>query len=95
MNHSLIRRPEAFLPVLMSTLAIAMVAVHAVFHGVAVEEDEGTLAHIFQLLLVLQLPIIFTFLLKWYGRERAQVLWILVLEIVLATLAVLAVIILT
>lgn len=51
---ALIKKPAAFLPVVMSLAALTVVAVHVVRFGTAREADEGTSAHLWQLLMVAQ-----------------------------------------
>ena len=51
-------RISAILPIVMSVTALAMVLVHYATIGITHETDEGTLAHLFQLLIVGQLPFI-------------------------------------
>ncbi len=53
-----LRRPAAFLPIAMSFIAVAIVMIHIVFSGAAPQSDEGTAAHLWQLLMAAQLPII-------------------------------------
>ena len=52
MNVPSIRQPSAFLPLAMSLVALTMVLVHAAIFGIVHEADEGTAAHIFQILMV-------------------------------------------
>jgi hypothetical protein len=81
MNFStLIKKPSAFLPVAMSLAALATVLIHIILFGTAREADEGTAAHIFQLLLVAQLPIVIFFALKWLVRFPRQALIVLALQ---------------
>lgn len=63
------RRPSAFLPVLMSLIALAMVLVHVALAGANREADEGAVAHIFQWLIVAQLPIVVFFAITWLPRS--------------------------
>src|SRR5947209_20066934 len=56
MNATL-RQPSAFLPVAMSLVALAVVLGHVALFGAAHEADEGTAAHIWQLLMAVQVPI--------------------------------------
>ena len=49
MNEPTIRQPTVFLPLAMSLVALAMVLVHFAIFGIVNEIDEGTAAHIFQL----------------------------------------------
>jgi hypothetical protein len=81
MNLSLVKRPSAFLPVAMSLIALAMVPAHVAIFGFQHNEDEGAAAHIFQLLMVFQAPIILLFAMKWLPREPRQTLMVLALQI--------------
>lgn len=56
-----LRRPTAFLPLLMSVASIGMVIAHVALYGVVHESDEGTPAHVFQLLMMAQVPIVVLF----------------------------------
>jgi len=49
----------------MSLFALSMVLVHFAIFGIVEETDEGTAAHIFQLLMVVQIPIVAFFAIKW------------------------------
>jgi len=60
-----IRQPTVFLPLVMSLFALSMVLVHFAIFGIVEETDEGTAAHIFQLLMVVQIPIVAFFAIKW------------------------------
>ena len=64
----MLRKPSAFLPMAMSLAALASVLIHIALFGAAREPDEGTAAHIFQLLLLVQLPIVAFFAIKWLPR---------------------------
>src|SRR5262245_31228229 len=55
---STLRRPSAFLPIAMSLAALALVLGHIAVSGTAREADEGTAAHLWQLLMAGQLPVI-------------------------------------
>jgi MFS superfamily sulfate permease-like transporter len=86
---SMLKRPSAFLPVLMSLAALGTVLIFLAMHGVVHEPDEGTAAHIWQLLMALQAPVIAFFAMKWLPRAPRQALYVLVLQ-ALAALATLA-----
>jgi hypothetical protein len=77
---TMMKRPSAFLPVAMSFAALATVLCHIVMFGVAREADEGTAAHIFQLLIVAQAPIVAFFAIKWLPRTPRQALQVLALQ---------------
>ena len=61
----------------MSMLALSIVLVHVARFGASREADEGTSAHLFQLLLVGQLPIVAFFAFKWLSREPKPALIVL------------------
>jgi hypothetical protein len=80
MNVSLIRQPSALIPVAMSITALCIVLGHAAVYGIVHEADEGTPAHLFQLLMVAQLPVIAYFAAKWLPRAPKQALQVLALQ---------------
>ena len=65
MPVSLLKQPSALVPLAMAVAALALVLVHYAMFGVTHDTDEGTPAHLFQLLIVLQVPCIAYFALKW------------------------------
>ena len=77
---TLLKQPSAFLPVAMSLAALATVLVHVAAFGAAREADEGTAAHIWQLLMVAQVPIVALFAIKWLPDAPRQALPILALQ---------------
>ena len=77
----MLKKPSAFLPVAMSLAAIAMVLGHVAMFGAAREADEGTAAHIYQLLMAGQAPIIAFFAIKWLPRAPGKALPILALQV--------------
>jgi hypothetical protein len=80
MSRSLMKQPSAFLPVAMSLVALAMVLGHAAMFGVVHEADEGAPAHIFQLLMAGQVPVVAFFAIKWLPRTPRQALQVLALQ---------------
>ena len=68
------RRPSGWIPVVMSLIALAIVVIHAVRYGIVHEADEGTSAHLFQILMVAQVPVIGWFVVRWLPRERGRTL---------------------
>lgn len=83
----MMRQPSAFLPVAMSLVALAVVMAHVAIFGAVREADEGTAAHIFQLLMIAQVPIIAFFAIKWLPRTPRQAVWILALQFAAALAA--------
>jgi hypothetical protein len=64
----LAKKPIALLPMVLSALALAVVAGRLLFVGTAREVDEGTAAHLFQLFMTMQVPVVVAFLLKYHAR---------------------------
>jgi hypothetical protein len=90
-----LQRPGAFVPLAMSLIAMVMVLVHAAAFGIVHEADEGTPAHVFQLLMVAQLPMMALFTLRWLPTVPGPTLQVLVLQIGAAACAVLSVLLFT
>ncbi len=81
MNWStMLKQPSAFLPVAMSLAALAVVLGHVAMFGVVREADEGAAAHIWQLLMAAQAPIVAYFAIKWLPRNPREALLILALQ---------------
>lgn len=76
-NNSLLKQPSAWIPIVMSLLALVMILGYVAMFGIVQNEDEGTPAHIFQLLMVLQLPIAGYFALTWLPKRPVQALLVL------------------
>jgi hypothetical protein len=76
----MIKQPSAFVPLVMSFAALATVLLHVARFGAAREPDEGAAAHIWQLLMAAQIPIIAFFAIKWLPRTPRQALYILALQ---------------
>jgi hypothetical protein len=64
----------------MSFVALAIVIGHAAAFGIVHEADEGTPAHIFQLLMAAQFPLIAFFAVKWLPQYPREALKVLVLQ---------------
>jgi len=84
-----IKLPSAFLPLAMSAAALAVVLGHVAVFGAAREADEGAAAHLWQLLMAGQVPLIAYFAIKWLPRAPRSVLAVLAFQVaaVLAALA--------
>jgi len=81
MNLSaMMKKPSALVPLIMSFVALALVLGHTAIFGVVHEADEGTPAHIFQLLMAGQVPIVAFFAIKWLPRAPRQALQVLALQ---------------
>jgi hypothetical protein len=80
MNLSSIKRPSAFLPIVMSLAALAIVLGNIALYGIVRQADEGSAAHLFQLLIAGQIPIVAFFAVKWLPRAPRQALEVLALQ---------------
>jgi hypothetical protein len=81
MDAALLRRPSAVVPVAMSVAALATVIGYAAMFGTARQADEGTAAHVWQLLMAGQVPVIAFFAIKWLPTEPRQALLVLALQV--------------
>ncbi len=87
MKMPLLRRPSAYLPLLMSLAALVIVLVHVSVFGVARQEDEGAAAHLFQLLIAGQVLVAGYFALRWLPSAPSQALRVLLLQALAVLLA--------
>jgi hypothetical protein len=78
----------------MSMAALAAVFVQLAIHGTAPERDEGATAHIWQLLMVGQLPVIVWFMAKWLRRSPQRAWPILAIQAAAGAAAALPVVLL-
>jgi len=81
MNAILLKRPSAVVPVAMSLAALTTVIVYATMFGTARQADEGTAAHIWQLLMAGQAPVVAWFAIKWLPAEPRQAVVVLALQV--------------
>jgi hypothetical protein len=84
---TMMKRPSAFLPLALSLAALATVTVHVAMFGAAREADEGAAAHIFQLLMVAQVPIVAFFAIKWLPRAPREAMQVMALHVAAGLLA--------
>ena len=80
MNASIVRQPSAVVPLLMSAAALAVVLAHIALFGTARQPDEGTAAHVWQLLMAGQLPVVAFFAITWLPRSPRHALAVLALH---------------
>jgi hypothetical protein len=76
----LLKNPSAFLPLAMSFGAFATVIIYVAIFGTARQADEGTAAHIWQMLMAGQIPIIMFFAIKRLPQAPKDALLVLVLQ---------------
>ena len=92
---AILRHPSAFLPLAMSLAALSVLFVSYIYgvahgaHGIVRQSDEGTAAHLWQIFIAAQLPILAFFAIKWLPRAPRQTLYVLALQTgaVLASMA--------
>ena len=87
MNVSPMKQPSALIPIAMSLAALATVLGHIALFGVAREPDEGTAAHIWQLLMAGQVPVVAFFVIKWLPQAPRHALQVLALQVGAALVA--------
>ncbi len=75
-----LKRPSALIPLAMSVAALAVVLGHIAMFGTARQADEGAAAHLWQLLMAGQIPIIAFFAIKWLPRTPGPALLVLAVQ---------------
>ena len=81
MDAHLLNRPSGFIPIEMSAAALATVAGYAAMFGVARQTDEGAAAHVWQLLMVGQTPVVAFFAMRWLPTVPRQAVLVLALQV--------------
>lgn len=85
------KKPSAWIPLAMSFTTLTMFLAYLTIFGNVHHEDEGAPAHIFQLLLAGQLPIIALFAIKHFPKQPKQTLKILTLQFIATLIPIAAV----
>lgn len=84
---AIVKKPSAFLPIAMSLAALLVVLFHVAVFGTARQADEGTAAHIWQLLMAAQLPFLLFFVVRWLPRSPKQAAQVLAVKVIAAVAA--------
>ena len=79
-NASPLKHWSALVPIGMSLAALALVLVFGILVHAPPQQDEGTPAHIYQLLMSLQVPIVGYFAIRWLPRRLRPALIVLALQ---------------
>ena len=89
MTASPMKRWSAILPLAMSLAGLALIFGHVATSGGVRETDEGTAAHLWQLLMAAQVPLVGFFAITWLPHAPVRGSLILALQVaaVLANLA--------
>jgi hypothetical protein len=81
------RFPTAWLPIAMSLGALMTIGIHIAVAGTAPQPDEGTAAHIWQLLMAGQIPIVMFNAIRWLPQSPRPAVGILGAQIAAALAA--------
>ena len=81
MDLTLVKKPSAWLPIVMSVAALALVAGDLALYGIERGGEEGAVAHTWQLLMAGQVPLIAYFVMKWLREAPRRAKPILLLQV--------------
>jgi hypothetical protein len=87
MDASLLKRPSAIIPLTMSAAALAVIIGYVAIFGTARQADEGTAAHLWQLLMAGQVPVVAFFAIKWLSIDPRRALPVLAAQVAAALAA--------
>ncbi len=83
----LLKQPSAYIPMAKSGSALLIMVLHVARFGTAREADEGSAAHLWQLLMVAQAAAMLYFAVSWVPRARKESLLVLALQMGAALIA--------
>jgi hypothetical protein len=72
--------PTALLPIGLSLGSLLIVLMHIAFFGAAAGPDEDAAAHIWQILMIAQIPALTLFASRWLPKARRSALHVLMLQ---------------
>lgn len=85
MDNTLIRKNFAWLPIVISLLALVLVIGHVIIYGnVASGQDEGVVARLFQIMMLVQVFIMFLFGIKYFPKQPKETLMIICIQLIAA-----------
>jgi hypothetical protein len=87
MPYSMFRQASASIPLGMSAGAFLTVLIHLSSVGTHPPADEGTAAHLFQILLAGQAPFVAFFALKWLPRKPSEAMLVIAIQAAAALVA--------
>lgn len=82
MNPATLKKPSAVVPIAISLLALGIVIAHIAVSGTARQADEGPAAHLWQILMAGQLPVIAWFAIKWLPQAPKQAFMVLGMQFI-------------
>ena len=77
----LLRRPTGFLPFVLSAAALITIAVHVARAGTEPQADEGTSAHVWMVLMALEVLAIGFFAIVWLPKAARPTILTLALQV--------------
>jgi hypothetical protein len=80
MDSGTFKTPSAISPIAMSLIALGIVIFHVAVFGIEHQADEGAAAHLWQILMAGQVPVIAWFAIKWLPRTPKPALLVLALQ---------------
>lgn len=85
----ILKAPSAMAPIGMSLAALGTVLVQIALVGMARQSDEGAAAHIWQLLIAGQMPVVLFFAIRWLPKAPKQALRVIAVQaaVLLASMA--------
>jgi len=87
MPYTMFRNASAAIPLGMSAGAFITLLIHIISIGADPAADEGTAAHLFQILLAGQAPFVAWFALKWLPRKPAEAMLVIATQAAAALVA--------
>lgn len=84
-HPSPLKQWSAWLPIAISVFLLVLLSCYVALHGVVSAADEGTEAHLFRLLMPVQLAVMAYFALTWLPRAPRTTLVVLALQVTAAT----------
>ena len=87
MPYSMFRNASAAVPLGMSAGAFLTVLIHIISVGTGPTADEGSAAHLFQILLAGQAPFVAFFALKWLPRKPSEAMLVIAIQAAAALIA--------
>jgi hypothetical protein len=84
--RALMQQPTGYVPVVMSVGALAMIVWFVAVHGVVHQPDEGAQAHLWQVFVAGQVPLIAYFAFRWLPRASREAFVVLAIQAVAVVL---------
>jgi hypothetical protein len=76
----MLKKPSAFVPVVMSLAALTVVLAYVAILDTRREVDEGAAARLWQLLMAAQFPLLVFFAIRWLPRSPKKAMLVMALQ---------------